>query len=772
MIKFISVFICIIIVFPVFPAFASESKFISYKVQSIDEYGETTESNEVAYFDGQNLYAAVNFFTDFTSYYYDVETTSFIRKGQEKTSKFGKVELDLLNKKAVVYVNPISKREYKLDNVYNFGSQVFLPLAQMISFLKASLSIENDTVRIVNSGYSLADAEYAMNKLCEKNSPINYGIDNVIDDIYGGSETAYYYSSVLGYFGSTIFGLRLSKLDFITNVGELEEYEDFIEKCVTNNDTYIELLTTNDDLINRFNLAYNLNKDINDLSKDMKDITSVVKDVAEPVKDSSLSTALLWVDARDWNALFESISTVANVADYYLKLGSMCEDHKNMIDAVESKSTVDENGLPLHLAIENVQKKFSQDLVNNIMTEIGQELVKKAIDKGKKVVLEKAIPSTAAIKLIAKAFKLMGFDIASDADYSIMIDLNAKHMLFNDYIYQDSSLTHKNSTQTEEYRLSAIFLLLACKQTYISANKLAGKHDLSKNYYKNQIENIENVLGLYYLAAQSKYFDNFIDIEKNIENNKKLINDSSFINNSSEISEDEANYIISGYNQSIVDKLSQGTWYDLSYFAYPGDGSEYYTFDKKGNVKICMGDIDGVNQYNTTYTKLNDQSLQFTLKHDVVVDIADDRLVTLEIVENSNMVKASYKYKNGKGDFETYNTAWTNEESNVTNTSVFAKNIIGKWDSKYFSSEYPTYQLISIYDIDNSPDSNIINGIVAVDHGEVSLYGHSITDSLVTFTWNDGWLLLEKTNNDNIINAMIFDNHNPDIQFEKWERLN
>ena len=771
MIKFTSVFLCLVIIFPVVPVFASESKFISYKVQSIDEYGEITESNEAAYFDGQNLYVAVNFFTDFTLYYYDVETTSFIRKGQEKTSKFGKVELDLLNKKAVVYANPISKREYKLDNVYKFGNQVFLPLAQMISFLKASLSIENDTVRIVNSGYSLVDAEYAMNKLCEKNSPINYGIDNVIDDIYGGSETAYYYSSVLGYFGSTIFGLRLSKLDFITNVGELEEYEDFIEKCVTNNDTYIELLTTNDDLINRFNLAYNLNKDINDLSKDMKDITSVVKDVAEPVKDSSLSTALLWVDARDWNALFESISTVANVADYYLKLGSMCEDHKNMIDAVESKSTVDENGLPLHLAIENVQKKFSQDLVNNIMTEIGQELVKKAIDKGKKVVLEKAIPSTAAIKLIAKAFKLMGFDIASDADYSIMIDLNAKHMLFNDYIYQDSSLTHKNSNQTEKYRLSAIFLLQACRQTYISANKLAGKHDLSKNYYKNQIENIENVLGLYYLAAQSKYFDNFIDIEKNIENSKKIINDSSFINNSVEISEEEANYIISGYNQSIVNKLSQGTWYSISELVYPGEWGEY-TFDKKGNAKICMGDIDGDNQYNTTYTILNDQSLQFTLKHGVVAN-AEDWLVTVEIVENSNMVKASYKFKNGKGVFETFfTTAWSNEEPDVTNTGVFAKNIIGYWNSKYFSSEYPTYQLISIYDIDISPDSKTINGIVAVDHGEVRLYGYSITDRLVTFTWHDGWLLLEKTNNDNIINAMIFDDHDPDIKFEKWERLN
>lgn len=233
-------------------------------------------------------------------------------------------------------MSPFSKKEYELDNVYEFGSQTFLPLAQMSSFLKAILSINDDTMRIVNSGYSLVDADYAMNKISGKNSLVNYDYNDIVDDIFAGSELAYYSYAVLGYFGSTVFFLKLLKLDFVTNLGDTQEYESFLEKCVTNNDTYIKAMTTNDDLINRFNKACKLNKETNDISKSLKEVTSLVKDAAEPLKDSSLR----WTNARDWNAVFDTISTITSFADYYLKLGSMCEDNKDMIRAVESKSSI------------------------------------------------------------------------------------------------------------------------------------------------------------------------------------------------------------------------------------------------------------------------------------------------------------------------------------------------------------------------------------------------------------------------------------------------
>lgn len=64
--------------------YADNAKFISFKVQSIDEYGEITESDEVGYYDGENLFVSTNFITDFTLYYYDSGATSFIRKGRKK----------------------------------------------------------------------------------------------------------------------------------------------------------------------------------------------------------------------------------------------------------------------------------------------------------------------------------------------------------------------------------------------------------------------------------------------------------------------------------------------------------------------------------------------------------------------------------------------------------------------------------------------------------------------------------------------------------------
>ena len=55
------------------------------------------------------------------------------------------------------------------------------------------------------------------------------------------------------------------------------------------------------------------------------------------------------------------------------------------------------------------------------------------------------------------------------------------------------------ANQIEKYRLSAIFYLQACEQTFKNAEKLAKKHDLGVNFYKSQIEKADSVLNLYYL---------------------------------------------------------------------------------------------------------------------------------------------------------------------------------------------------------------------------------------------------------------------------------
>lgn len=765
-------------------AYADESKFITYNVQSVREYGEKIESKEVAYFDGQNLYVTIDFLTDFTLYYYDNNTTSFIRKGQNSRSKFGRVELNLSNKSATVYMNPFVKKTYSLYNVYKFGNHIFLPLAQMVSFLKAYLSIEQKTIRIVNSGYSLADADYAMSILNGK-AITNYSINDVIDDIYGGSEGAYFSSSVLSYFGSTIFGLRLSKLDFITNLGDEKNYEDFVEKCVTDNDAYIRALTTNDDLITRFNDVYKLNKDINDYSKEIKDVTSVVKTIAEPFKDSSVDDAMLWINARDWNTFFDALSSITNIADYYLKFGSMCEDNKKMLNEIKAKSSVEKNGLALHLAIENVQKRYGQNTVNSIMSEIGQELVDKASDKAKNAALETILPSTAAIKIIANVFKIMGFDVASDSDYSIMIDLNAKHMLSNDYYNKESSLKYTGSDQTEQYRLSALFFLQACEQVYKSANKLSQKHESGKKY-KDETEKIEVVSELYYLAAQSKNFDNFTDVEKNIENSIQKINESGLVNNADSVSQEEADGIILKYKCPIVNKLSQGTWFDLWPFAYTADGYfEEYCFDNKGNVIIdyfidyYLYDEDYDDEFylehiilTAKYDVLDDNKLKFSYDYvekyitvengNAIIETEQfPKTITLECFENLNSVAAIGETDNGD-----YYSAWTNEENdNMSKLSNFAKSVAGEWESDYLN-KYLASQFVSIYKDDG------MYGDITTKDGSIDIYGYSFSDDIVLVTWDEGgWVVLEKTKDADILNALIISNDQSAHILEQWRKL-
>ena len=106
-----------------------------------------------------------------------------------------------------------------------------------------------------------------------------------------------------------------------------------------------------------------------------------------------------------------------------------------------------------------------------------------------------------------------------------MLDLAVRTMLFNDFNDLDNTLRHTNESQTENYRQAAIFYLIACKQTFDAANKLAAKYDMSATYYKNRIKTINTVLSLYYLAIQSKHFDNFAEMEENIANNQQELRD-------------------------------------------------------------------------------------------------------------------------------------------------------------------------------------------------------------------------------------------------------
>lgn len=597
------------------PVSAAESRFLSFQVESVSENGSKTESREAAYVVGQELYVSTNFLAKYTLFYYNSDAHAFVRRGQEANSKFGRVEINPDSKKATVYMNPFSSKEYTLHGVYTFGQTTFLPLDQMAAYLKCSLTIKDDVMRVVNSGYSLVDAEYAMSKIQGKSDLLRYDVGNIVDDIFAGSEMLFKLSGILGYFGSTVFERRISKLDFIFHTGDIKEYESFLDKCVTDNQAYMDALTSGDDLINRFSNAVGLNKDVHDTSKKLADLTSIITDVTQPLKEDNLSASLLWKDASDWNTAFSDLSKITQFADYYLKLGSMCEDNQNMLAQFGDRQLKSDTDFPFRVALLKVKSRYGGSTVSNIMGQVGQQLIKYGADDAVKTALKKAASDavlselsivTTTMDVITKVCRAAGCDIASDANYSIMLDLAVRTMLFNDFNDLDNTLRHTNESQTENYRQAAIFYLIACKQTFDAANKLAAKYDMSATYYKNRIKTINTVLSLYYLAIQSKHFDNFAEMEENIANNQQEIRDAGLLQSGKTVSQDEALQI----DSSADDDLQKRQWNAQNgKLDYSTDGHYIYTkFARQDEnyrlyYSLILGDASGSEKVLTECTE-------------------------------------------------------------------------------------------------------------------------------------------------------------------------
>lgn len=555
--KIFSVILCFILFCTSIPVCAAENEFIVFTVETIDEKGNVHQIEEIGYNDGDSIYVPIIFLTKYTLYYYNEDTTTFVRKGQPENSCYGCVQLDFSTLTAKVFSVSTTFEEYTLHNCYIFGEQYFLPLDQMCAFLKAMIKTDGTTVRILNSGYSLADAEYALSLISGKDGYLNFGSSHIIDDIFTESEEVFYISAVKSYFSSIIFGLRVDNLVLFSDIKNLDEYKSFLERCISNNDNYIEMMTTNEDLINRLHQAHNITASIKDKSDSVKDITSVIKDACEPLQNDSLQDALMYVNARDWNALFDTISNVAEYADYYLKLGSMCEDNENILSYFENYylSTSGLNYLydlssfdfshsdevpAFYSAINTIKNKYDGNLAKNITTQIGEMVCEEIVDKGIDAALETVIPSTAAIKTVAGVFKLLGYDLTSNAEYDVMIDLDVASKINNYYFDVEGRNYEDFQEGTEEYRISAIFMLLALKQCYISANNLSDSISGNNKLYNDKIDKVDSVLNLFYAAAQSKNFDSFDSISNIFEINKAAVLNSTLGSGAKTISQEEA----------------------------------------------------------------------------------------------------------------------------------------------------------------------------------------------------------------------------------------
>ena len=522
--KLTAILLSTILAISTIPVYAADNeKFISMDVEYIDSDNNIAVNEETFYSINDKLYVPVSFLIKYTPYYYNENINSFIRTNQPENSIWGQVKIDFEKKEAILTNNIYNKKTYKLSNIYKIDEEYFLPLTEMAALLKSEVKTNNHTLRIVNSGYSLADAEYALSIL-EDEKILSYDLDDVIDDVYAGSYGAFKASAIIDYLGS-ILVVKLENITFFSDFGSVDNYYEFFEKCVTDNDSYIESASKQDDLIGRFASTQKINKNFKDSTKKFGKYFGIIKDAVEPLKNSNENSYFLYTKTEDMNALFNTVSNVAEAADFILKVGSMCDDNKNMINNLRDNRTALEAHSHASAAIRLIAEHYGKDYITNVTTKLTTELGKEIVDKG-----IKKIPAVRAIKLTTTIIdevskNYLNLNITTNKEIKLMVNVDVKHIL-NNYFYdfRDYSINEKSS---EEYRTAVIFYLLTCKHLYSEANE-AAKQTISKdaNLYEDEIKNIENVLQLFYAAMQSKKVDNFEGVDglmrANSENIKKI----------------------------------------------------------------------------------------------------------------------------------------------------------------------------------------------------------------------------------------------------------
>lgn len=509
---------------------AAEGKFVSVSFETLNSDGEKEKTGEVLYTDGTYLYANPELFEEYTAYDYDEDNNAFVRAGQDFKLSLSSTAIDYKNKKATVKMMN-SKHTFDLHNVFKFGNDYYLPLDQIAAYLKAKIKVDGTTVTVINSGYSVADAAYNFN---EFKYILNY--ENIVDEIFAGSKTAYQYYTVLYYFSSTIFGLKVSNL--IGSVGDISNYKTALQKIVTDNTDYIKTQADPNSLTKRLNDASTFIKNGKDINDKLKDATTVMTTAYESFCDTDDidNLSIDYIDAKNWGEVFGKLKTFYNYTDYAIKYISMTEDNKNMlIDAYGAEDKLS----TYKLALGDTTLKFGDDAATSLCSKALDILVEDVPKTTVKTFAEKALPALALVKGTAAFFKLLGFDLTDNSSYSIMLDSNIVHNLTERYTNL-AETAGKTKDDTEAFRKAGIFATLAMKNAYNSGNKLNKKVNGQSKYYNKKIEEVALRAQLFYRAAESKGYDDLNSISSLATKNQKNIADSKITSKAKETDFEES----------------------------------------------------------------------------------------------------------------------------------------------------------------------------------------------------------------------------------------
>lgn len=503
----------------VFAKAEDKGKFVSCSVVSYDENGEEILNKEPFYSDGKYLYADSSFFEDYTLYYYDKEKSAFVREGQKFELSLSNLKVDYENKKVTAKMMKSSKT-YDLHDVIQYNNDYYLPIDQICSFLKARIEIRDDKLYIKNGGISIADAAYMFN-----NYKYIFGYTHIVGDIFANCTKAYYAYTIALRFGSTVFGLKLSNLDFLHDNGNVEVYSDILEESVSDMSEYIKSQQDENTFEKRVAMASDIVDGADSLISKSEKVCSVINDIGSFFDDDSESVDYGDYDTEEWGDILKKLTKVTDYAKYMLKMINMADDHKMMLEEYVGSLNQDLLDIfnPVFQAFYKTYIKFGVNFHVGIITKIGDELTglvkKEATDA-----IPEVVPYLKVIKVVNAVFKVFGVELDDDSSYNVLLEGEIERILNERYesLYDDSGVSVQ---QSESFRRSAIFMLLTEKHGFESGNKLSKKVNKTE-IFNDQLDNICAKLNLFYRAAESKNFDSFAAMELNCINNEKAIKNS------------------------------------------------------------------------------------------------------------------------------------------------------------------------------------------------------------------------------------------------------
>lgn len=713
---------------------AAEGKFVSVSFETLNSDGEKEKTDEVLYTDGTYLYANPELFAEYTAYDYDEDNNAFVRAGQNFKLSLSSTAIDYKNKKATVKMMN-SKHTFDLHNVFKFGNDYYLPLDQIAAYLKAKIKVDGTTVTVINSGYSVADAAYDFN---EFKYILNY--EHIVDEIFGGSETAYRYYTVLYYFSSTIFGLKVSNL--IGPVGDINNYKTALQKIVTDNTDYIKTQADPNSLTKRLNDASTFIKNGKEINDKLKDATTVMTTAYESFCDTDDidNLDIDYIDAKNWGEVFGKLKTFYNYTDYAIKYISMTKDNKNMlIDAYGAEDKLS----TYKLALGDTTLKFGDDAATSLCSKALDILVEDVPKTTVKTFTKKALPALAVIKGTAAFFKLLGFDFTDNSSYSIMLDSNIAHNLTNRYTNL-AETAGKTKDDTEAFRKAGIFATLAMKNAYNSGNKLNKKVNGQSGYYNKKIEEVALRAQLFYRAAESKGYDDLNSISSLATKNQKTIADSKITSKAKEtIINDE------------IDKKLKGTWRFIGELLLDGDDKYSFCFNGKGKVVVEIYGHEDKILKPVKYNKNSKNEISFKVQGEKykIKPCENSNLFYIKLPNHDNY-ELLVKYGDGYHSKELHNAFYGNY-----------------WSSETLRKLYPTFQCLVSYNDDDT------SAYIAVDHGGVYLDVLEIGNViLIKIQFNEEinnfqYIVLEYAGNQKRLNAFIGKYWDQTPKYEIFERI-